>query len=461
MNKVHFIGIGGTGISAIALLLLERGWQISGTDVNPSRYFDALTAAGATTLIGHHPDLALQADVIVRSSAVKDDDPEVRAAREAGIPVLKRAEFLSQVIEDRTLLAISGSHGKTTTTGMLVSLLRSLGADPTFILGAEVKGLGCNAHAGSDQYFVIEADEYDNMFLGLSPTLSIVTNIEHDHPDFFPTPEVYLSAFHQFLAKTRPGGIALLCGDDAGVQTLLGQLDLPGVDVFTYGFGLQNTFVATHCAWDGEASNFEIIRQLDENALRSLGNYRLGLAGRHNILNATAALASLHLLGFDLAGHEEALASFQGTERRFEKVYENAGVTIINDYAHHPTQVRATLSAARDAYPNRTLWVVWEPHTFSRTERMRAEFVQALDFADRVMVSRIYAAREADDGFTPQVISDELGSKAAYIPDFQQLAKTIAAETTRNDVVLVLSAGKGPQLSALLAQELESRKECE
>jgi len=142
-------------------------------------------------------------------------------------------------------------------------------------------------------------------------------------------------------------------------------------------------------------------------------------------------------------------------------VYENAGVTIINDYAHHPTQVRATLSAARDAYPNRTLWVVWEPHTFSRTERMRAEFVQALDFADRVMVSRIYAAREADDGFTPQVISDELGSKAAYIPDFQQLAKTIAAETTRNDVVLVLSAGKGPQLSALLAQELESRKECE
>ena len=211
MQHIHLIGIGGTGISAIAVVLLEQGYQVTGSDIADSTYFREVTRRGAKTVLGHDPSLATQADVIVRSSAIKDDDPEVQAAQAAGIPVLKRTDFLPQLTAGKRTIAIAGSHGKTTTTAMIVCLLHNLAFDPSFILGAEIIDLHANARAGSSPYFIIEADEYDNMFLGLNPTVSVITNIEYDHPDCFPTPESYLEAFHQFLLRTQPSGTALLC----------------------------------------------------------------------------------------------------------------------------------------------------------------------------------------------------------------------------------------------------------
>jgi len=236
MKRVHFIGIGGTGISAIALMLLERGYQVSGSDTSDSAYFQKVTERGARTIIGHDPALALQADVVVRSSAIKDDDPEVQAARGAGIPVLKRTEMLPEVIADKQTIAIAGSHGKTTTTAMLVTLMTSFDLDPSFILGAEIKDLHTNAHWGDGPHFIIEADEYDYMFLGLKPTISVVTNIEYDHPDCFPTPESYMDAFQKFVLRTQPEGVALLCADDTGIQKLLEKLTNADFEVRTYGF---------------------------------------------------------------------------------------------------------------------------------------------------------------------------------------------------------------------------------
>ena len=236
MKKVHFIGIGGTGISAIARMLLERGWRVSGSDLRSSPYFEAVTALGAQTVLGHAPALAKTADLVVRSSAVRDDDPEVQAARENGIPVLKRSEFLPVLTEGYQVIAVAGSHGKTTTTAMLVQCLRSGGSEVNFILGADIKELGRNAQAADNPTFVIEADEYDYMFLGLQPLVSVVTNIEYDHPDFFHSSEVYTQAFADFINQTRPEGSVLLCADDEGILAMLENCDLLPKQMLSYGF---------------------------------------------------------------------------------------------------------------------------------------------------------------------------------------------------------------------------------
>lgn len=450
-DTIHFIGIGGTGISAIALLLLERGLPISGSDMNDSRYFRAVTEHGAKTALGHHPELAMQAKMVVRSSAVKDDDPEVIAAQKAGIPVLKRADVLNLLTQGKQTLAVAGSHGKTTTTAMLITLLNSLGLDPSFILGAEIKALSTNAHNGKGEYFVIEADEYDYMFLGLEPALSVITNLEHDHPDCFPTLADYLDAFGAFMSKTQPEGKVLLCANDRGVIQLMSRFSTQLDKVITYGFSVNADYQITQAVWKDTHSRF-LLSYLG----KTLGSFELGLPGKHNILNAAAGLAIAHQLGLDLSQLSCALKDFEGTERRFDVVYNQAGVVIINDYGHHPTQIRATIQAARDLYPGKKLWAVWEPHTFSRTIALADNFIQELSQADRVLITRIYAAREADTGTTPQFIADSL-TNALYLPEFTQIIEEIVSGLSNEDVVLVLSAGKGPQLSAELIETLQHR----
>lgn len=449
LKKIHFIGIGGTGMSAIALLLLDRGFQISGSDLNDSHYFRAVTAHGATTALGHHPELAKAADIVVRSSAIKDDDPEVSAALSAGIPVLKRSDFLHFVTDGKTTLAIAGSHGKTTTTAMLISLLRSLHLDPSFILGAEIKDLNTNAHHGLNDLFVIEADEYDYMFLGLYPKFSVITNLEHDHPDCFPTFENYLDAFGAFLAKTDQQGKAILCGDDLGVIRLMSRFSTELDRVITYGFGLNCDYRITGAAWRSTHNHFTL-----ELAGESLGSFEIGLPGKHNLLNATAALAVAHQLGLDLSSLSGALRDFQGTERRFDIIYSQNGQVVINDYGHHPTQINTTLSALRELYPHKRLWAVWEPHTYSRTVAMKDEFIKVLSKADKVIITQIYAAREADTGLTPQPIADAL-QNGRYLPEFSTVVDTLASEIGNDDMVVVFSAGKGPQLSADLVEQLK------
>ncbi len=450
-KRVHFIGIGGTGISAIALILLARGWQVSGSDANPSTYFEAVTQAGAQTVLGHDPELVRGADLVVRSSAISETDPDVLIAKQAGIPVLKRSEFLPILTEGREVFAVAGSHGKTTTTAMLIEALRATGDDPSFILGAKVKSLGTNAHEGQSRRFVIEADEYDNMFLGLQPSISLVTNIEHDHPDFFPTEADYLQAFKAFAMKTRQNGTILLCGDDRLSQKLLGQLEDAPFKVLSFGFGTENDYQITNCQTIPSGRSFEFSFRA-----RSLGMFKTQIPGQHNVLDAAAALAMVHQSGLNLKKAGQGVQKFTGSERRFDVCYQKAGLTVINDYGHHPTQLKATLEAGREAFPQARLWAVWEPHTFSRTQNMQAAFTQSLISADRVIITKIYAAREADNGYTPQVIADLLPDQnALYLPDFDVVAEAIVRAEPSNDLVIVFSAGKGPEISHKIAAKFD------
>lgn len=457
MTKVHFIGIGGTGISAIALLLLEKGWEISGTDRTTSRYFEAVTSRGAQTFVGHSPELALTADVIVRSSAVHDDDPEVIAARARGIPVQKRSEFLPELTSGYRTLAVAGSHGKTTCTAMLIVMLRSLGLDPTFILGAQIRPLATNAHAGSSDLFVIEADEYDYMFLGLNSKISLITNVEYDHPDFFSTPEIYNQAFASFIRRTQPDGAVIACGEDEGVRALLASHDFAGINILTYGYGPTSAYQIQDVSWNGDGYSFSLHYQPTQ---QNLGSYALSIPGRHNLLNAAGALAVLHQLGHNPVSARESLLEFQGAERRFDAVCCKNDTIVINDYGHHPTQLNLTLEAAKELYPDHQLWAVWEPHTFSRTDRMQQAFSAALQRADQVVILPTYAARETTETDTPcQIARDIPNGKAIYLNSFAEAVDNILSRLTGLNVIIVFSAGKGPEFSNLLCQKIGPRRQ--
>lgn len=451
MNKVHFIGIGGTGISAIARLLLERGVQVSGTDLQASVYFESVTRMGAVTRIGHHPDLALEAELVVRSSAVKDDDPEVHTALKAGIPVLKRSEFLPQLTAGYKTLAVAGSHGKTTTTAMLVHLLKSDGLDPSFILGAQIKGQETNAHAGEDEFFVIEADEYDYMFLGLNPTLSVVTNIDYDHPDFFPKPQDYTQAFVDFLEKTKQNGTVLLCGDDPGIDTMLENSSFPGRQIWKFGFEPDNDYQII--GYQVQEGKQEFCLRLPES--EKAGPFTIHQPGKFNVLNAAAALVAAHLIGRDLRNLIGALSTFEGTSRRFDLVCENENIKVFNDYGHHPSQILQTLEGVRQGYPAYKIWAVWEPHTISRTRQLRHEFANALDQADQAVILKLFGAREEDSGFSPGVIAVECSqSNCVYLPDNTEAVDHIVENLTGKDLIIVFSAGKGPEFSQELCSAI-------
>jgi len=455
MRTVHLIGIGGTGMSAIAIFLLEKGYKVTGSDKNRSSYFDLVRAKGADARVGSHPDLATQADVIVRSSAIRDEDPEVIAGKAAGIPVLKRSDFLPEITAGKDTIAIAGTHGKTTTTAMLIEMLSNLGQDPSFILGSEIKKLGTNAHAGHGGLFVIEADEYDYMFLGLAPQISVITNIEYDHPDCFTTPEIYEQAYVDFLNKTKAGGVALLCAEDPGVKHFLANNSFDHIQVLTYGLDENCDYTALFLD-PSHASNEFVLTSKRGGVPQLSGPFTPSLPGKHNALNATAILACLHILGINPQLACESLADFSGTERRWDLVYEKDGVTLINDYGHHPTQLRYTLEAVRNAYPDRKIWAVWEPHTFSRTQSLQKDYIDALKLADQAIIMEIYAAREVDEGYTPQVIVDALeDGKALYLPDQDEATALIYELIQHNDLIIVFSAGKGPQFSAKLQALLE------
>ena len=451
MEKVHFIGIGGTGISAIARLLLERGIEVSGTDLHASPYFDSVTRLGARTQLGHHPDMALAAEVVVRSSAVKDDDPEVLAAKDAGIPVLKRSEFLPQLTVGAKTLAIAGSHGKTTTTAMVVHLLRAAGLDPSFILGADIKGLHSNAHSGMDDLFVIEADEYDYMFLGLTPTVSVVTNIEYDHPDFFPTNRHYTYAFVDFLGKTVQEGVALLGIDDTGVRKLLPFLTFPNRKLLTFGYDPSSDYQVVDYMVIEAVQSFKI--RLPDGG--EAGPFSVHQPGKFNVLNAAAALATAHVTGIDLRELGNAFASFEGTSRRFDRVCGNTEIMVFNDYGHHPSQLSQTIQGARQSYPGYKIWAVWEPHTISRTKRLHKEFAQAIAQADQTVILRLFGARETDDSFSPQSFVSEANQKTChYLPDNQAAIEHILTNRTGKDLVIVFSAGNGPGFTKMLCEQI-------
>jgi UDP-N-acetylmuramate--alanine ligase len=467
-GRIHFIGIGGSGLSAIARLLLESGYAVSGSDRSLSLLARELAEAGAQVWQGHRAENVQGAGLVVRSSAIPDENVEVQAALSSGIPVLKRAQILGRLMEDRLAIAVAGTHGKTTITAMLAWLLVRLGQDPSYIVGGTLKNLGGrNAHAGQGRAFVIEADEYDRMFLGLNPDLIVLNDVEHDHPDCYPTLQEYTAAFRDFVGRLRPGGVLLAARDSAESFRLL-EAAPEGARAFSFG-ALPG---ADYTAGDVSANARGGFDYTAEYHPRGGGPIRLArvslqVPGQHNVRNSLAALAAVHQLtpgdqsGPDLVQAAQALAEYSGTGRRFDVLGEAGGITVIDDYAHHPTKVQATLSAARARYPTRRIWAVWQPHTFSRTRALLHDFARSFSAADRVIVTEVYAAREKAQDFdnfsAAQVVVQMDHPAAQFLPGLEEAARYLLDHLAPGDVLLVLSAGDADQLSARVMAAIRER----
>ncbi len=449
MTRIHLIGIGGTGLSAIARVLLESGYAVTGSDRADSPFARDLQSAGVAVSIGHRPENVTDADVVVRSSAIPDSNPEVVAARELNIPVLKRADFLGSLMEDKTGIAIAGTHGKTTTTSMIAWMLSALNQDPSFIVGGVLANMGVNARAGKGLPFVIEADEYDRMFLGLKPFIEVVTNVEHDHPDCYPTPADFHAAFVEFVKRLPAEGMLIACGEDSGVAQLIVEAKKLGKNVIAYGGEAEVRAENVRPNNQGGFTFDAIVRHKSASVA-------LQVPGRHNVLNALAALTVAYLLGLDLAEAARALGQFTGTGRRFEVRGEAGGVTVVDDYAHHPTEVRATLAAARARYPGRRIWAVWQPHTYSRTRTLFDEFTRAFADADAVVVTEVYKAREPEEAFSAEQVVKAMPHPAVqFIAGLADVSNYLVSHLSRGDVLLVLSAGDADQVSTEVLARLK------
>jgi len=457
-SAVHLIGIGGTGLSAIARVLLESGCQVSGSDQQLSPLARSLQEAGARVCIGHQAENIRGAKLVIRSSAIRDDNVEVQAALAAGIPVLKRADFLGKLMENKTSIAVAGTHGKTTTTAMVAWMLTALKQDPSYIIGGVSLNLGNNAHAGSGQAFVIEADEYDRMFLGLHPMIAVVTNIEHDHPDCYPTVEGFYQAFHDFAHGLLPQGWLVACADDPGASRLAEEARQEGFTVFTYGSSPNKTDYQAQTIKMNPAGGFSFTATYQGN---SIGKVDLQVPGMHNVRNSLAALVVAHQLELPLALARQALCDYQGTGRRFEIRGEVGGITVIDDYAHHPTKIRATLSAARNRYPKRRIWAIWQPHTYSRTLTFFDEFASAFKEADQVVVTEVFASREIDQvgTFSARRFVDAMRDKEVFFaPEIEDAVEFLLENLQSNDVMIVMSAGDADQISTQVLTGLAERK---
>ena len=463
MTHVHFIGIGGSGLSAIARLLLESGYTVSGSDRTLTPFAEEVRKAGATVYVGHHPRNLKGVDWVVRSSAVTDDNPEVDAAKKTGIPVYKRADFLGRLMEDKTGIAIAGTHGKTTTTGMTAWVLTKLDRDPSFIVGSIVSDLGVNAHAGSGKTFVIEADEYDKMFLGLKPQIAVVTSIEHDHPDCFPTLESMYEAFEQFVDLLPEEGTLIVCAEDPGAAALIPHVRKAGRNVISYG--VQGDMTINTPLWI-QAREMKPNRRggFDFTATTNMASktsssikVSLQVPGKHNVRNALAVLAIIGVLGLSRRKAAQALGEFTGTSRRFELRGEVNDVKIFDDYAHHPTEIKATLSGARARFPQARIWAVWQPHTYSRTKTLFLDFARAFKDADQVIVTEVYAAREPKEEFTSaEIVSTMPHLSARYIETLSEVTAYLLENLQPGDVLLVLSAGDADQVCADVLKGLQS-----
>ncbi|MCA9974429.1 MAG: UDP-N-acetylmuramate--L-alanine ligase [Anaerolineales bacterium] len=457
---LHLVGIGGAGISAIAQVLLGRGYVVSGSDMQANDLTAALAAAGVTVYQGHRAEQIAGAEAVIISSAVPQSNPEVAAALAAGLPVLKRADFLGHLMADDIGIAVAGTHGKTTTTGMIAQILLDGELDPTLILGGVLPSLGTNGRFGSGGYFVIEADEYDHMFLGLRPEVVVLTNIEHDHPDIFPTREQYLQAFVDFVGLLPQNGRLIACIDDPGVRALLATTTLSGVEVTTYSVAEDEAprpadFQAVDVR-PNPLGGVDFVMQQDGQLV---GLTRLRLPGYHNARNAVAAMIVGLDSGVDFSRMRQTLIEFGGVGRRFQVVGEVGEVTVLDDYAHHPTEIRVTLQAARQRYPGRRLWAVWQPHTYSRTKLLLAEFAACFEDADRVVALDIYRSREKETlGMDTAVVVQAMNhEQAVHIPQREDAAAYILDRVRPGDVVITLGAGDGNAVGEWVLAGLRER----
>ena len=469
--RLHLVGIGGAGLSAIAKVLLEMGFSVSGSDRQLTPGTAQLAATGAT-IFGEQRAENLTAlgatgrpDVVLISSAIAGGNPELQALQAAGIPIVKRADFLPVLLANRQLIAVAGTHGKTTTTAMIVKVLREVGVAAGYIIGADIAGYG-NAAAGTDPIFVLEADEYDHMFLGLRPTVAVITNVEWDHPDCYPTPASFQQAFAQFVEGVAPDGLIVSCSDDAGAEQL--RLERPVSDRrwITYGLtraadiaALNATMLQAPLYEPGRTASHELGYTADLHWWNApKGQLQLQVPGLHNLRNALAALAVACTCDASIKSAIESLRTFTGAARRFEQIGEAGGVTIIDDYAHHPTEVRATLAAARSRYPQRRVWAIFQPHTFSRTRTLLKEMATSFDDADVVIVTDIYAAREADDQSisAATLVGASSHTQIQHIAGLADVADYVAKQVQPGDVVITMGAGTSNQIGRRLLQQLRA-----
>lgn len=453
-EHTHFVGIGGSGMSAIARVVAGRGGIVSGSDMQDSDRVAQLRSEGMMVMIGHSAENIAGADKLVISSAIPENNPEVVAARRHGVPVLKRADFLGDLMHGTRGVGVAGSHGKTTTTGMIAHIALSVGLDPTVIVGGEVPTIGANGRPGQGDVFVVEADEYDYMFLGLQPEIAVITNIEHDHPDMFPTWDSYLDAFTRFARLVPAGGMIVACTDDPGVRELVARGDYDAT-FLQYGISAEAALRAVDIR-PNPMGGADFLA-LEEDSL--VGLMRLRVPGEHNVRNALAAIAVARALGVDNGAIQAALATFGGVGRRFQEIGTVGDVTIIDDYAHHPTEIRMTLKAARQRFPGRRIWAVWQPHTYTRTRMLLDAFAASFDDADRVIALDIYRSREQDTlGVDAgQVVAAMDHPYARHIGRIEDAAAYILDRIVPDDVVLTLGAGDGNRVGQYVLNGLEQR----
>lgn len=454
LGRVHFIGIGGAGLSGIARIMLARGIEVTGSDAKPSATLEALGALGARCFVGHRADQVAGVDTVVVSTAVRDDNPEVVEARRLGLRLLPRSAALESVMQGRRVIAVAGTHGKTTTTSMLTVALQHCGADPSFAIGGELNESGSNAHDGTGDLFVAEADESDGAFLVYSPHVALVTNVEADHLDNYGTPEAYRAAFVEFLDRIDPAGFLVICVDDPGAADLAETARARGLTVVGVGESAQADVRAENVELIGSSSSFTVV-----DRGRRLGEVRLQIPGHHYVLDALAALASALRLGFAFPDVAHGLGAYSGTRRRMELKGEVGGIRVFDSYAHHPREIAGDLVAARSLAGAGRVIVAFQPHMVSRTRIFGAEMGVALGAADEVVVMDVYVAREEPEpGVTGALVADAVPLDPAHVvyePSWTATVDHLLARARPGDIVLTLGAGDvtllGPAVLAQLA----------
>lgn len=454
-TKIHFVGIGGMGMCGIAEVLANMGYRVSGSDMNDTEITRHLASIGCTVKQGHRADNLGESDVVVVSSAIKGYNPEVEAARARQIPIIPRAEMLNELMRMKYGIAVAGAHGKTTSTTMMHTVLMAAGYDPTAVIGGRVNSLGlANARWGKSDYLVAEADESDGSFLTLTPTVAIVTNVDAEHLDHYGTFDNVKKAFTDFCNRVPFFGMSTLCMDNEGVQDILPHLTKRFT---TFGISSQATYRARNIRPEGLNTKFVAWRRADE-----LGEVTLPMPGQHNVLNALGVLAVADFLSIPFDTYAKALGQFEGVARRFTVRGEVGGVTVVDDFGHHPAEVRATLSGARSSFAGRRVIAAFQPHRFTRTRDQWAEFPKAFHDADKVVICDIFAAGEKPlDGITSEglvKLAREAGHKdITYVPRREDLAKWLDQHAKPTDLVITLGAGNIQLVCNDLIELLEKR----
>ena len=450
-NRIHFIGIGGTGMSGIAKILMNMGYTVSGSDLKVSEALLRLKEAGAKVFIGHHVSNVEGADLVVVSSAIPKSNPEYVKAIESNIPVVHRADMLSLLMDSKKGIAVSGAHGKTTTTSMISLIMEKNGFDPTVIIGGELNDIGGNATLGNGEFLVAEADESDGSFMKLKPYVAVITNIENDHMDYYKNMENMKNAFKAFVSNVKQGGFVVVGNDNEYVREMIKDIDK---ECYTFGMNYKSDFMPKNIRMNGLSSSCDIYFRG-----KFLGELQLNVPGLHNIVNATAAVAVGNRLGIDIEGMREAIKTFHGVQRRFQIIDEIDGIKVIDDYGHHPTEIKATLRAARSCNP-RKIYAIFQPHRYTRTQNLAGEFGSAFIDADEVILTDIYSAGERPiNGVSSELIAESLkenGKKVVLIKKKEDIPDYIIDKVFPGDFILTIGAGDINDIAYNIVYKLKS-----